>query len=82
MGQYEYLRMPLGLCNGPLNFRKFINKVFRDLIDGGKVLIYFDDILIATNIASDLETIKQVLLVLINNKLKLLLDKYHFPRKK
>lgn len=48
MGQYEYPRMPFGLSNGPSLFMRFINTFFRKLLDEQKVLIYLDDILIAT----------------------------------
>lgn len=47
-GQYEYLKMPFGLKNAPSNFQIFINNIFRDLIDSRKVVIYMDDILIAS----------------------------------
>lgn len=31
-GQYEFLRIPFGLCNSPSVFQRFINAIFRDLV--------------------------------------------------
>jgi hypothetical protein len=38
--------MTFGLCNAPATFQTFMNTAFADLIDGGHVIIYLDDILI------------------------------------
>lgn len=48
LGQFEYLRMPFGLTNAPRVFQRFIYNIFSDLIRQDKVLLYIDDILIAT----------------------------------
>jgi len=45
-GQYEFLRMPFGLCNSPAIFQRYINAVFRDLVNDGVVLTYMDDLII------------------------------------
>ncbi|GBM38921.1 Retrovirus-related Pol polyprotein from transposon 297 [Araneus ventricosus] len=34
-GQYEFNKVPLGLCNSPSIFQRFINHVFRDLLKAG-----------------------------------------------
>lgn len=47
-GQYEYRRMPFGLKNAPAVFQRFVNRVFRDFISSGEIIIYMDDILLAT----------------------------------
>uniref|UniRef100_A0A803TMC2 Gypsy retrotransposon integrase-like protein 1 n=1 Tax=Anolis carolinensis TaxID=28377 RepID=A0A803TMC2_ANOCA len=44
-GCHEFRVMPFGLCNAPAVFQRFMNDVFRDLIDQFLV-IYLDDILI------------------------------------
>lgn len=49
LGQYEFMRMPFGLTNAPRVFQRFINSVFEKLIRNNKVLLYIDDLLIATN---------------------------------
>ena len=46
--QYEFLRMPFGLTNAPRVFQRFIYSIFEPLIRQSKVLLYLDDILIAT----------------------------------
>lgn len=47
-GQYEWTHMPFGLKNGPAVFQRFITNIFRDMIEEGELIIYIDDILIAT----------------------------------
>ena len=32
-GQFEYLVMPMGLCNAPATFQSLINAIFYDCID-------------------------------------------------
>ncbi|XP_063621697.1 uncharacterized protein LOC134793913 [Cydia splendana] len=44
-GQYEYLRMPFGLCNAPSVYQRAINKALGDYKDN-IALVYLDDILI------------------------------------
>lgn len=56
-GQFEYTRMPFGLKNAPSVFQRFINFIFRDLIDNNKILLYMDDIMVATNNIIDHQTI-------------------------
>ncbi|KAH0948691.1 hypothetical protein HN011_004966 [Eciton burchellii] len=45
-GHDEFLRVPFGLCNSPAVFQRFINAVFRDLIQEKMVLAYMDDLII------------------------------------
>lgn len=45
-GQYEFQRMPFGLCTSPATFQKYINLVFQPLIQKGIVLVYMDDVII------------------------------------
>lgn len=45
-GQYEFLKMPFGLCNSSAVFQRFVNAVFRDYICDGTVLTYMDDLIV------------------------------------
>ncbi|GFU17766.1 retrovirus-related Pol polyprotein from transposon 17.6 [Trichonephila clavipes] len=48
-GQYEFNKVPFGLCNSPSVFQRFINHVFRDFLKEGIVIIYMDDIIIPSS---------------------------------
>src|SRR6266704_4639203 len=48
MGLFEPTVMPFGLRNAPAVFQQMMNTQFADIIAMGKVIIYMDDILIAT----------------------------------
>jgi len=78
-GQFEYLRMPFGLKNAPSVFQRFINKIFSDLIKENKVIVYLDDIMIATKtIEEHFEILEEIFKRLVDNKLELRLDKCEF----
>ena len=49
LGLFEPTVMFFGLCNVPATFQKFMNEIFRELIDEGHTIVYLDDILIFTN---------------------------------
>lgn len=49
LGQFEYLRCPFGLTNAPRVFQRFVNSIFHSLIREHKILLYLDDLLIATD---------------------------------
>lgn len=44
-GQFEYLLMPMGLCNAPATFETLRNDIFRDCIDDF-IVIYLNDLLV------------------------------------
>src|SRR6266498_2567760 len=44
-GQYEYLRIPFGLCNVPATFQRLMNHVLHDHL-GEFVMVYLDDVVI------------------------------------
>jgi hypothetical protein len=45
LGQYEFIRMPFGLCNAPAAFQRYMNKVLYKFI-GRCAMVYLDDIVI------------------------------------
>lgn len=45
-GQFEFLRVPFGLCVSPPVFQRFINMIFRPLMEQNIVLTYMDDLII------------------------------------
>ena len=60
--QYEFLKMPFGLCNSPAVFQKFINMVFKELIAAEVVLTYIDNLIVpSTDLSSGIEKLKTVL---------------------
>lgn len=78
-GQYEYLRMPFGLKNAPAVFQRFINNIFRDFIDKRLIVIYMDDILLATESFEEHKCLLEKVLTRITKKeLKLNLGKCEF----
>lgn len=82
-GQYEYNRVPFGLCNGPAVFTRFINHALRSLIRDGKVLVYVDDIMVGTDTVETHNTVLGELFeVLRRNKLQINLQKCHFLKTK
>jgi hypothetical protein len=65
LGQYELMVMNFGLCNAPATFVHTMTRVFRTLQNSypGEVLIYMDDILIATpnNLLRHQKIVREVL---------------------
>lgn len=79
LGQFEFLRMPFGLKNAPSVFQRFVNKVFSDMVRDDKVIIYLDDIMIATVDKDEhFEILKEVLIRLVENNLELREHKCEF----
>lgn len=77
--QYEFLKMPFGLKNSPSVFMRFIHNIFKDLLEQQKILIYIDDLMIATKtVQENLSILKEVFNLLVQNKLTLRLDKCSF----
>jgi len=79
LGQFEFLKMPFGLANGPSCFSRFIQNVFDEFIRKNEVIVYFDDIMLATEtIEGHLELLSKVLKVMKNKQLEIRLDKSQF----
>ncbi|XP_011699701.1 PREDICTED: uncharacterized protein K02A2.6-like, partial [Wasmannia auropunctata] len=71
-GQFEYIKMPFGYSEAPAKFQKRIYHILDPLIRSEKILVYMDDILIATStIDENLEVLEEVLLLLKKYKLEL-----------
>lgn len=78
-GQYEYVKMPFGLRNGPGVFQRFINRVLATFIREGSVVVYLDDAtLVSKTIPEHLELLKRVLRCLAEFRLELNADKCQF----
>lgn len=79
LGQFEFLKMPMGLSNSPNVFARFTFDVFHELISQGKLLVYFDDILIAsTDLDEHLNILSQVFEIAAKYGLQFRLDKCSF----
>lgn len=82
-GQYEYNRVPFGLCNGPAVFTRFINHILRPLIRTNKIQVYIDDILIATStVIEHTGVLNELFAVLKANTLQLQWQKCKFLKTK
>jgi hypothetical protein len=78
------LVMFFGLTNSPATFQTIMDSIFREEITSGDVIIYMDDILIATtkNLKSHCNLVTHVLKKLQDNDLFLQPEKCHFHKEK
>ena len=78
-GQYEYVKMPFGLKNAPSEFQRCINSVLREFIDNREIVVYLDDIIIASkDLHNHLRILSAVLQTIRKNGLELKLEKCMF----
>lgn len=61
-GQYQFLKAPFGLSNSPPVFQRYINQIFRSLVNTGIMTLYLDDVII---LATDFEQAINRLAVLV-----------------
>jgi hypothetical protein len=78
-GQFEFLKMPFGLTNALKVFNRFIYNIFLDLIKHNKVLVYLDDILVATETINEhFDILKEVFRLAARHKLEFRIEKCSF----
>lgn len=78
-GQFEFLRMSFGLKIGSQLFQRFVNEVMSELIKDGNVVVYMNDILVATEtVESHIDILKKVFTAMVSSKLELKLKKCVF----
>ena len=71
--------MPFGLTNAPRVFQRYLNSIFDPLIRTRKILLYLDDILIATeNTKEHLTILREVLEIAHRYNLNFCSDKCLF----
>jgi len=78
-GVFEYRQMPFGLKVGPARFQRFVNEALADLIRTNDIVVYMDDVLVATT-TLDLyfKVLTQLFKCLVDNLLELRIDKCRF----
>ncbi|GFW47157.1 transposon Tf2-6 polyprotein [Trichonephila clavipes] len=81
-GQYEFNKVPFGLCNSPSVFQRFINHVFKDLLKEGIVIIYMDDIIPSSDELDGLNRLTRVLKTASEYGLDINLKKCNFLKSK
>ena len=57
-GQYEFRKVPFGLCNAPSVFQRYVNKVFEQLIRENVVVVYMDDVIVPSK--SEFENLRSL----------------------
>ena len=80
-GQFEYLVMPMGLCNAPSTFQSLMNTIFYDCIDV-LMVVYMDEVLVfRKDMKSHLQHLEIVLSRLKEHKLYVSPKKCDFMKK-
>lgn len=78
-GVFKYRRMLFGLKVGPARFHRFVNEAMTELINTGDIVVYMDDVLVATvTLEHHLKVLKKLFTCLVENLLELRIDKCKF----
>jgi len=78
-GVFEYRQMPFGLKVGPSRFQRFVNEALAELIRTNDVIVYMDDVLVATTtLELHFKVLKQLFKCLVDNLLEFRIDKCKF----
>ncbi len=79
-GQYEYLRMPFGLCNTSATFQQLMNHVLHDHLDEF-VMVYLDDVVIySKSMMEHVKYLDWILGQLKQARLKIKVEKCEFAK--
>ncbi|GFW29450.1 retrovirus-related Pol polyprotein from transposon 17.6 [Trichonephila clavipes] len=82
-GQFEFNKVPFGLCTSPGVFQRYVSSIFRDLTRKGIVISYLDDLVIpAKNEQEGLEKLKIIFEVAKKYGLEIKFKKCQFLKKK
>ena len=60
-GQYEFRKVPFGLCNAPSVFQRYVNKLFEQLIRENVVVVYMDDVIVPSKSEFKNEVLRECL---------------------
>jgi len=81
LGLFEPLVMYFGMTNAPGAFQSLMNKIFREMISNGKIVVYLDDILIySKTLEQHREIVREVLRRLKQHNLYLKPEKCEFEK--
>ncbi|MBW0570367.1 hypothetical protein O181_110082 [Austropuccinia psidii MF-1] len=79
MGIYEYTRMPFGIKNAPSHFQRRIDRIFKEEILEGWMVVYIDEIIIySETLENNVQYIDRVLSKCTPINLKISLKKCNF----
>ena len=83
LGHFEYLCCAFGLTNAPKVFSRFLHEMFGKLIRDGKMLLFYDDIFIATEkLDEHLDILREVFEAAGRYHLTFRLDKCRFAQRR
>lgn len=82
-GQYEFRRVPFGLCNSPAVFQRYVNMAMGPLVRDGTVTVYMDDLIVAGRSEEEnVAKLRKVLKVAEQHGMSIRFDKCQFVRRR